>query len=187
MPVNLVDYNPDWQVEFAKQRDRLAIILSPWLAEAVEHVGSTAVPGLPSKPIIDILAPVTSLVEAQEAVPILDQNGWLHWHADPNKSWRLWFLRPRPDTRTHHLYLVRHDDPHVRELRAFRDVLRTDERVRNEYHSLKCVLAKRFQDDREAYTAAKGTFIENTLKRIGIQPQRRCDVGSEADGSGDCA
>jgi GrpB-like predicted nucleotidyltransferase (UPF0157 family) len=173
MPVNLVEYNPDWQHEFAKQRDRLAIILGPWLAKPVEHVGSTAVPGLSSKPIVDILAPVTSLVEAQEAVPILDENGWLRWPTDPNKSWRLWFLRPRPDARTHHLYLVRHDDPHVRELRAFRDVLRTDERVRNEYQALKYGLAQVFHDDREAYTAAKATFIENTMKQIGIQPQRR--------------
>jgi GrpB-like predicted nucleotidyltransferase (UPF0157 family) len=173
MPVNVVEYNPDWQREFAKQRDSLAIILRPWLAKSVEHVGSTAVPGLPSKPIVDVLAPVTSLVDAQEAVPILEVNGWLRWPADPNKSWRLWFLRPRPDARTHHLYLVQHDDPHVRELRAFRDVLRTDERLRNEYQLLKYDLAEVFHDDREAYTVAKAAFIENTLKQTGIKPLRR--------------
>lgn len=173
LPVNVVEYNPDWQRRFAQQRDNLAIILGPWLAEPVEHVGSTAVPGLSSKPIIDILAPVTSLAEAQGAVPILSEDGWLHWPADPNKSWRVWFLRPRPGAQTHHLYLVQHDDPHVRELCAFRDVLRTDERLRNEYQLLKYDLAEVFHDDREAYTVAKAAFIENTLKQSGIEPLRR--------------
>ncbi|WP_442009557.1 GrpB family protein [Mycobacterium sp. 2YAF39] len=173
MPVNLVEYNPEWRRLFAEQRDRLAVVLGPWLAKPVEHVGSTAVPGLSSKPIVDVLASVTSLIEAQEAIPILDENGWLHWPTDPNESWRMWFLRPRPEARTHHLYLVQHDDPHACELRAFRDVLRTNEQLRNEYQSLKAHLAQAFRDDREAYTAAKGTFIANTLKQIGLQPQRR--------------
>jgi len=97
----------------------------------------------------------------------------LLWPTDPSKSWRLWFLRPRADARTHHLYLIRHDDPHVRELRAFRDALRRDVRMRNEYQSLKCDLANVFHDDREAYTIAKAGFIESSLIAIGIQPQPR--------------
>ena len=173
MPVELVEYDPAWEREFAKQRDRLAIILDSWLAGPVEHVGSTAVPGLSSKPIIDILAPVVSLTVAREAVSVLEEDGWLGWPTDPNKSWRLWFLRPRADARTHHLYLVRHDDPHVRELRAFRDALRRDERLRNEYQTLKCRLAEVYHDDREAYTLAKASFIQNTLKQNGIEPQPR--------------
>ena len=112
MPVEVVEYDPAWQHEFTEQRDRLKILLRGWLCEPVEHVGSTAVPGLASKPIVDILAPVTSLTDARGAVSILQQDGWLHWPTDPNKSWRLWFLRPQPDARTHHLYLIQHDDPH---------------------------------------------------------------------------
>lgn len=90
MPVDVVDYDPAWPQEFAEQRDRLSILLRGWLAEPVEHVGSTAVRGLTTKPIVDILVPVTSLVEAREAVSILEQDGWLHWLADPNSLWRLW-------------------------------------------------------------------------------------------------
>jgi GrpB-like predicted nucleotidyltransferase (UPF0157 family) len=173
MPVNIVEYDPGWQDEFAEQRDRLAIILGGWLAEPIEHVGSTAVPGLASKPIVDILAPVTSLVEARAAVSILNEDGWRHWPTDPNRSWRLWFLRPRPDVRTHHLYLIQHDDPHVRELRAFRDVLCADDGLRDEYETLKRNLANVFHDEREAYTAAKARFIESRLRQSGIEPQGR--------------
>lgn len=173
MPVDIVRYDPDWPHEFGEQRDRLAIILGGWLAEPVEHVGSTAVPGLASKPIVDILAPVTSLVEAREAVSILNEDGWLDWPTDPNRSWRLWFLRPAPDVRTHHLYLIQHDDPHVRELRAFRDVLCADDGLRDEYGALKRNLAKVFHEDREAYTAAKARFIETTLRQSGIEPHGR--------------
>lgn len=173
MPVELADYDSAWPRAFAEQRDRLTLILSPWLAEPVEHVGSTAVPGLSSKPIIDILAPIASLDVAQDAVSVLEENGWLNWPADPNKSWRLWFLRPCPDDRTHHLYLIRYDDPHARELRAFRDVLQANEQLRDEYQSLKFRLARVFRDDREGYTAAKASFVENALKQSGIRPQRR--------------
>ena len=71
MPVEVVGYDPTWQHEFAEQRDRLKILLRGWLCEPVEHVGSTAVPGLASKPIVDVLAPVTSLTDARGAVSIL--------------------------------------------------------------------------------------------------------------------
>jgi GrpB-like predicted nucleotidyltransferase (UPF0157 family) len=111
MPVDVVEYDPAWPQEFAEQRDSLTILLRGWLAEPVEHVGSTAVPGLASKPIVDILAPVTSLADGGGAVSNLDDDGWLHWPADPNRSWRLWFLRPQPDARTHHLYLIQYDHP----------------------------------------------------------------------------
>jgi GrpB-like predicted nucleotidyltransferase (UPF0157 family) len=173
MPVDVVEYDPAWPQEFAEQRDRLTILLRGWLAEPVEHVGSTAVPGLASKPIVDILAPVTSLTDARGAVSILEEDGWLHWPADPNRSWRLWFLRPQPDARTHHLYLIRYDDAHVGELRAFRDALCANDALRDRYEALKRNLAKAFRDDREAYTKAKTRFVADALRQSGIESHRR--------------
>ena len=172
MPVTIVDYDPAWQNLFAAQRDRLTILLSRWLCEPVEHVGSTAVPGLAAKPIVDIVAPVTSLADARYALSTLEQDGWLHWSTDPSSSWRLWFLRPQPATRTHHLYLIQHDHPRVRELRAFRDALRADGGLRERYQALKRHLAKAFHDDREAYTHAKAAFVADTLRQNGIEPSR---------------
>ena len=118
----------------------LTPVLQSWLSGPVEHVGSTAVVGLASKPVVDMLAPVASFSEAHRAVPIQDA-GWSFWPSDPNGSWRLWFLRPRPDARTHHLYLIQHDDPHVRELLVFRDLLRSQAHLRERYEQLKHRLA----------------------------------------------
>jgi GrpB-like predicted nucleotidyltransferase (UPF0157 family) len=119
--VHVTNYNSAWPGMFAEQRDQLETSLQPWLSGRVEHVGSTAVPGLAAKPIVDIAAPIRSLVEARRAIPLLERSGWLYWPSDPNSSWRLWFLRPQRESRTHHLYLIQHDDPHLQELTAFRD------------------------------------------------------------------
>ncbi|HET6736924.1 GrpB family protein [Mycobacterium sp.] len=164
MPVQIVEYDARWQEKFAQQRDLLSPALSRWLAAPIEHVGSTSVTGLASKPIIDILAPVTSLADAQGAVPLLQAAGWLFWPTDPNRSWRLWFLRPRPEARTHHLHLIEHDDPHSQELRIFRDLLRSQPELRQRYELLKYELAQTHRDDREAYSAAKRHFVKTALR-----------------------
>jgi GrpB-like predicted nucleotidyltransferase (UPF0157 family) len=171
-----MQYEAAWPGEFAEQRDQLAVTLQPWLHGSIQHVGSTAVAGLATKPIIDIAAPVRSLVEAHRAIPVLELSGWMSWPSDPNGSWRLWFLRPRPEARTHHLYLIQHDDPHLRELTAFRDRLRTDESARKQYAELKQLLAQEHRTDRDAYTAAKTSFVVKLLRQAGIEPEPRPDV-----------
>jgi GrpB-like predicted nucleotidyltransferase (UPF0157 family) len=173
MPVEIVGYDPAWLDDFAEQRDRLSMILQRWLAGPVAHVGSTAVPGLASKPVIDMLAPVRSLTDARHAVALLEADGWLHWPDDPSRSWRLWFLRPRPEIRTHHLYLIKHNDPHVRELLIFRDALRADDALCDAYVTLKRQLTNDFRDNRDAYTNAKSDFVQRVLRRAGVQPLAR--------------
>ena len=150
--------------------------------QLVQHVGSTAVPDLPAKPVVDVAVPVTSVVDAHGAIPALREASWLYWPSDPNGSWRLWFLRPRPDARTHHLYLISHDDPHLRELIAFRDRLRADHVARQRYAELKSALAKTHRFDRDAYTAAKTTFIAEVLDQAGIVMQKRTQPAAVARG-----
>ena len=99
--IELIAYDPTWPVRFAEQQTRLAGLLRPWLAGEIEHVGSTAVPGLRSKPIVDVLAPVQSLTVSRAAIPVLEKDEWLFWPNDPNDNDRLWFLRPSPAARTH--------------------------------------------------------------------------------------
>lgn len=169
MAVHLSEYNPLWPQAFAEQRDRLAIALGPWLHGTIQHIGSTAIPGMPAKPIIDIAAPVTSLTEAHQAVVALQRTGWRYWPTDPNRSWRLWFLYPRPQARTHHLYLIEHDDPHLRELSAFRDQLRASDTLCAQYADLKHTLAQANRNDRDAYTRAKTDFVANVLQQAGFE------------------
>ena len=122
-------------------RPRCLVCFGPGSTAPPEHVGSTAIAGLRAKPIVDILAPVHSLAEAQDAVPVLERDGWLFWADDPNRSYRLWFLRPTPAARTHHLYLMQHDHPELRNVLLFRDALRNDPALRHEYAALKDRLA----------------------------------------------
>ena len=148
-------------------------MLEPWLCGPVEHVGSTAVPGLRAKPIIDMLAPVRSLTAVMAAVPVIERAGWMPWPQDPLRGYRLWFLKPSPQARTHHLQVVEADHPHAVALVAFRDILRADDRLRDEYARLKDQLAATHPDNRNAYTNAKAEFVSRVLRQAGVEPPER--------------
>ena len=171
--VEIADYDPAWADRFAGQRVMVEGLLQPWLSRPVEHIGSTSVPGLRAKPLIDMLAPVGSLREARAALPVLADAGWLFWPQDPCAHYRLWLLRPRPQARTHHLQVIEAGHPHAKALLAFRDALRADAGLRDEYASLKERLAREHRDNRNAYTNAKAAFVERTLQQAGIDPPPR--------------
>jgi GrpB-like predicted nucleotidyltransferase (UPF0157 family) len=176
-PVVLVDYDPAWPDRFREQAARLTELLRPWLAAPVEHVGSTAVPGLRAKPVVDILAPVVSLACAQAAIAELTADGWLFWPDDPNRDYRLWFLRPKPEARTHHLHVIEHDHSAAHAERAFRDALCADPALKKAYAALKDRLAVQHRADRDAYTDAKGDFIRSVLHAAGADATLRKSVG----------
>lgn len=171
--VRIVDYDPQWPQRFAAERDRLASVLGPVLAGEVEHVGSTAVPGLRAKPVIDMLAPVRSLDDARDVLPDLAAAGWWHWSEDPEGEERLWLLRPSPEERTHHLQVRATDTAKVRAVLAFRDALRESQALRIEYAALKEWLAQRHPSNRNAYTNAKGAFVNRVLGDSGVSPPQR--------------
>ena len=174
--IELTDYDPSWRARFAEQQARLDTILEPWLVGEIEHIGSTSVPGLRSKPIIDILAPVRSLPAARAAIRILQKDGWLFWPDDPNQDYRLWFLRPSPEARTHHLQIIQHDHPNFRALVAFRDALRHDFKAQEAYSSLKEDLASKHQSDRNAYSNAKTEFVQSIIEAGGFTRSSRKPV-----------
>lgn len=133
----------------------------------LEHTGSTSVPGLAAKPIIDMLGLVHSLDEAQDAGPALTADGWLSWPDDPGRHYRLWFLRPTPAARTHHLQLIAHHHPHAQAVLAFRDALRADPRLRDEYAQLRRQLADQRRNNRNAHSNAKSDFVQQVLRSAG--------------------
>jgi GrpB-like predicted nucleotidyltransferase (UPF0157 family) len=166
--IELTDYDPGWLDQFREQQVRLTELLRPWLAAPIEHVGSTAVPGLRAKPIIDLLAPVRSLAVARAAIPELEGDGWLYWAEDPNQHYRLWFLRPDPAARTHHLQILEFGGRDFLAITSFREALRNDPVLRDAYARLKQDLARRHRDDRNAYTNAKSDFVRSVLEAIGV-------------------
>jgi GrpB-like predicted nucleotidyltransferase (UPF0157 family) len=173
MRVTIVDYDPSWAERFAEQQHDVEELLAPWLAGSVRHVGSTAVPGLRAKPIIDMLAPVASLAAARAAVPLLSEHGWMYWPDDPAGYYRLWFLRPSPQARTHQLQVIEHDDPHALAILGFRDALRADAGLRREYAELKQRLAQQHGDNRNAYTNGKDEFVARALAGAGLEVPTR--------------
>jgi GrpB-like predicted nucleotidyltransferase (UPF0157 family) len=166
--VEIVEYDAGWPDRFAQQCRPVTKALAPWLAGSLEHIGSTSVPGLSAKPVIDILAPVRSLVAAQDAVSALERDGWLFWPEDPCRHYRLWFLRPRPAARTHHLHVIEFDHPQAQALLAFRDALRADRDLCRDYAELKQCLAYQHRGNRNAYSNAKSEFIGRVLREAGM-------------------
>ena len=136
--------------------------------KGLEHIGSTAVPGLGAKPIIDILGGVTSLAEADTMLEPLCALGWDTSPAfNATLSDRRFLLRWPGGVRTHHLHLVVYGSEAWRERLKFRDLLRTHSDVAGRYLALKLELAERHHNDREAYTDAKAAFVKEVLETCG--------------------
>jgi GrpB-like predicted nucleotidyltransferase (UPF0157 family) len=160
-PVVIAEYDEGWPARFEQLaqpvRDQLAGI-----AGSVEHVGSTAVPGLAAKPIIDIDVVVHSAGDVPAAIERLRGLGYVY-QGDKGIRGREAFLWPRGAPR-HHLYVVVEDtQPHTDHVR-FRDYLRRHPDVAAEYAALKIELAARYGDDRLGYTTAKTAFIAEVMR-----------------------
>jgi GrpB-like predicted nucleotidyltransferase (UPF0157 family) len=162
--VTVVPYDPRWPEMFARERLHLLSCLPADLITRIEHFGSTAVPGLAAKPIVDILVEVTSLDETrQEIVPILEVQGydyfWRPTWGDDTPPFYAWFIkRDEERKRTHHIHMVEADFEHWDRL-LFRDYLIEHPDIAQEYGNLKIRLAAVHQEDRIAYTQAKSEFV----------------------------
>ena len=154
--IEIVAYDPRWPAVFASLRDRLLGPLDG-LVSRFEHVGSTAVPGLAAKDVIDLTAVVPSLSLLPAAIGRLAPLGYSH-EGDLGVPGRHAFTTPA-GAPPHHLYLCAFDNPDFADVLAFRDYLRTHPDTARAYAELKYFLASRFRDDRAGYTAAKSAFI----------------------------
>jgi GrpB-like predicted nucleotidyltransferase (UPF0157 family) len=166
-PVIIEPYDPRWPAMFEAERAALAGVLAPWLAGPIEHIGSTAVPGLPAKPVIDIMAAVQDLAASRPAIAALSPLSYCYF--DYKGEVMHWLCKPSDLERTHHLHLVPFASPLWRERLAFRDALRRDPALRAAYRDLKLGLAADHRDDREAYTEAKTGFIQQALASTGVR------------------
>ena len=154
-PIVIVDYSLAWPLEFERLRDRAAAAVGD-IAIAIEHVGSTAVPGLAAKPVIDLVI-VVEPGDVEAAVDRLTAIGYIH-QGNLGVEGREAFGVPEGEPR-HHLYVSPTDSQELRAQLAFRNRLRADPALATEYEALKRELARRFRDDRESYTDAKTAFV----------------------------
>jgi len=168
--VRIVPYDPGWPGLARRFTTEIGRALGPWLLCPVEHVGSTAVPGLAAKPVIDLMALVAAKDHtAAAAGPVLAGLGWRHVPPDADdRPWRQFFVRVDGDGRHRlaHLHLMSAGAERWEQQLRFRDALRTDAALRDEYAGLKTRLAAEFGPDRERYTRAKAEFIRRILPTL---------------------
>jgi GrpB-like predicted nucleotidyltransferase (UPF0157 family) len=162
-PVVIEPYDPAWPAGFDAERALLRPLLAPWLAGPIVHIGSTSVPGLAAKPVIDIMAAVRDLPSSVAAIEAPKPLSYCYF---PYKNDVMhWFCKPSDFERTHHLHLIPMNSQLWRDRLAFRDRLRSDAALRDAYAALKSALASTHRDDREAYTDAKSDFIQSALRK----------------------
>jgi GrpB-like predicted nucleotidyltransferase (UPF0157 family) len=157
----VVEYDPNWPRRFEAERALLEQVLAPWLDGGIHHVGSTAVPGLAAKPIIDVIAGVRDLDESRAAYDVLREHGYVHSPHRPGIAHH--FTKPGFS-----LHLTEPGSDLWRERLAFRDALRADAALRAEYETLKRALADEHDGDIAAYTAGKRDLVGRVLRQAGL-------------------
>ena len=157
LAIRIVDYDPAWPVTAAAEIRRIEHGLGP-VAARVEHVGSTAVPGLAAKPIIDLQMSVISLRPVQRYADPLKRLGYLFF-PDPELPRYPFFARPADRPRTHHLHVCEGESTEEFRHLMVRDFLRAHPDEAREYEALKRRLAAEHPEDRLAYIEGKDTFM----------------------------
>ncbi len=163
-PVALSSAQPDWPEQAATLRTSLLQQLAPWHITELHHVGSTAVPGLAAKPILDLMAATEDLGQAAEIAATLARTGWHYVPPElDGRPWRRFFVHVVGNHRHAHLQLMQPSTPRWQQQLDFRDRLRQSPVLRRQYQELKVQLASTYHDDREAYSQAKTAFVTKVV------------------------
>ncbi len=158
---DLADYDPNWPQVFEQECDLVGDALGDDMVE-IQHIGSTSIPGLRAKPIIDLLAAVESFAPIAEYQRRLEPLGY-HHHSHPEEDERIFFWKGTP--RTHHLHIVEYATwEHQRHI-IFRDYLRRHPELAQWYEQIKRELWLAFRNNRPAYTKGKTAFIKTIMAR----------------------
>ena len=164
-PLEIVPYDPAWPAGFERERARIAAALGS-IALRIDHHGSTAVPGLAAKPVIDIQVSVAAVQPMDRYEAALEGLGYVHV-PHPDDAFCPYFHRPQTWPHTHHVHVVAAGGAEETRTLAFRDYLRAHADVAAAYADLKRTLAPRFAagdaEARQAYADAKGAFIEGAI------------------------
>jgi GrpB-like predicted nucleotidyltransferase (UPF0157 family) len=168
----IVPYDPQWPELFLQEREHLKECLPKGLVGRIEHFGSTAVPGLAAKPIVDMLVEMFDLEATKvQVAPLLESQGydyfWRPTSGEDVPPFYAWFIKRRPSlgVRTHHIHMV---EPHFTEhwdRLLFRDYLIKHPATAREYELLKHSLAALYPNDRIAYTKGKTEFIRGVMEK----------------------
>jgi len=164
--IAIAAYDPVWPESFRQEKEHLLSCLPNDLIRRIEHFGSTAIPGLAAKPIVDMLVEVTDLEATKTRIaPVLESQGydyfWRPTYGEDGPPFYAMFIKrdPQTGTRTHHIHMVEGQFTEHWDRLLFRDYLIEHREVAREYEELKYRLAATATHDRVAYTRGKAQFI----------------------------
>ena len=161
--ITVLNYDPEWPLKYERERKAIAEILDG-NGISIYHIGSTSVPGLAAKPIIDMMAVVRSLEKVDDARGKFSELGY-EYLGEFGIAGRRYF-RKGGDERTHQIHIFQADDwNNIGRHLAFRDYMRTHEKERAEYAEIKTALAQRFPYDIDGYCDGKDAFVREMEKR----------------------
>ncbi len=168
--IEIVDYDPEWSRLFEEERRQLARDPPADQVLAIEHAGSTAIPGMAAKPIVDIFIAVPSIDRARTTlVEPIEALGYVYWAENPDKD-RMFFVKGMPpygERRTHHIHVFEPTSEFWQRALVFRDHLRERGDEAERYQQLKRSLAVRHRSDREAYSRAKDEYVKAVAQKAG--------------------
>ncbi|MEM2940254.1 MAG: GrpB family protein [Thermoproteota archaeon] len=163
-PIVIVDYNSQWPLLYEEEKKNILAVIGH-KALAIEHIGSTAVPGLGAKPIIDIMVCVNNAPDAEECVPLLRRIGYNDVTPEEgNPDW-YYCLGKGIHSVGYHLHLMRYGSNFAKKHLIFRDYLRAHPDVAQQYYEIKKIMAAKHRFNRVAYTESKTSFIESVVTK----------------------
>jgi GrpB-like predicted nucleotidyltransferase (UPF0157 family) len=163
-PVTIVQYDSYWPVLFEGEKSHILQTCNSRELQ-IEHIGSTAIPGLAAKPTVDLLVGIDDLENAGHLIPLLQEIGYVYVpEFEQDMPDRRYFYKGRKVEDDFHLHMVEKGSPFWKRHLAFRDYLRVHPEAVKEYEFLKLTLAKKFGEDRNGYTDAKTEFITRIEK-----------------------
>ena len=157
----IVDHTPNWSVDFADEAERIRDALVPYSLE-IHHIGSTAVPGLAAKPVIDMLLVVSDLRQLDSRKSVWIELGY-QAKGELGIAGRRFYCKGPDHARTHHVHAFPGGHVEIKRHLQFRDFLREHSERAQEYAALKRKLARSFPDDVEAYNHGKASLIQEML------------------------
>lgn len=164
--VELLPHQTTWVHAFAEEKASILEQAAQYI-QAIAHVGSTAVPQLHAKPILDIAISLKAGDVERDVVPKIVQLGY-EYKGEHGIAGRLYFVKRQDGKSLVHIHAFPQGHPHVLELIAFRDYLLAHAEARDAYQALKMRLQTQYKHDRPAYTSAKHDFIQSILQKISI-------------------
>lgn len=177
--VDLYEYRSEWKTDYLQEEERLKEIFEGYYVD-IQHVGSTSIPGMCAKPIIDIVVGLIRLGDGERFIATMEKFGY-HYKGHTGISNRYFFSKGRVDYRTHHIHLVQYKDENWMNQIVFRDYLKNHPKSVEEYTRIKCDLQVKYMNDREMYTNLKSRFIREIIEIGKSEGTHKTGLGSQKE------